>query len=267
MRLRDCESASFPPACGGGPSPTGIVPSEFLFSPGVRGWTGHLEVSGQSGIVFPRRAGVDRCSSATCMNSTGFPPVCGGGPFCASSVVARPTFSPVVRGWTRIGESMLHRRCFSPGVRGWTRPMGSTTPHSPLFPRCAGVDPGRSQLSSAYKAFPPLCGGGPVLATRGAISRAFSPGVRGWTDVLAIVQRDPTGFPRCAGVDRRSKAHRRAWPSFPPACGGGPNSAPSFAASLAFSPGVRGWTGHLDLNGEVGRIIPRRTGVDRIPSS
>ncbi len=53
--------------------------------------------------------------------------------------------------------------------------------------------------------FSPGVRGGPEYYGGTDFTEALSPGVRGWTDVLAIVQRDPTGFPRCAGVGRSSE--------------------------------------------------------------
>ena len=67
----------------------------------------------------------------------------------------------------------------------------------------------------------------------------FSPGVRGWTELVRQCYRDTPFSPGVRGWTERTKARR--------------------LADHVISPGVRGWTVGLGLDGH---SFPRRAGVD-----
>ena len=154
-------------------------------------------------------------------------------------------------------------RKFSPGVRGWTDLLYRRCFPLEVFPRRAGVDRrGRSDRCSQRR-FPPACGGGPFALQWDRRRRQFSPGVRGWTEIWIDRQIVRGVFPRRAGVDRPGSPGRRHRGRFPPACGGGPRYGLIGRLFVAFSPGVRGWTGRDRQAAAIGDVFPRRAGVDR----
>ena len=90
----------------------------------------------------------------------------------------------------------------------------------------------------------------------------FSPGVRGWT-VVVVARCSQRRFPpACGGGPLRCDGTVAAG-SFPPACGGGPRYGLIGRLFVAFSPGVRGWTGRDRQAAAIGDVFPRRAGVDR----
>ena len=158
-------STRFPRACGDGPKAQAPQRTFLTFSPRMRGWTDRPERHSSFQLSFPR--------------------ACGDGP---KSPTARPQarqFSPRMRGWTAEPACLDYELHVFPAHAGMDRDQSPfIIPARDVFPAHAGMDRSRSPPTGAPPGvFPAHAGMDREIALTKEVLDAFSPRMRGWTDM------------------------------------------------------------------------------------
>ena len=234
--------ARFPRACGDGPWRRCGSRTRARFPPRLRGWTCVIRENCGSDAVSPALAGMDPGESHCRQPDFGFPRACGDGPYAKPGRQGLPWFPPRLRGWTHCASSHMQPRIVSPAL--------------------AGMDPRRRACGLSASGFPRACGDGPAPWCFADTAARFPPRLRGWTHDLHPVAEPKQVSPALAGMDRLRTPTTPAYPSFPRACGDGPEWIEEEEKAELFPPRLRGWTVR-DLIDRISRgVSPALAGMD-----
>ncbi len=232
-----------PRACGDGPGGGVVAVRRKEWTPRVRGWTRVAAVEQRDPPVDPARAGMDRRPGARTSRRAGGPRACGDGPW-------HPLWPPPAEWWT-------------PRVRGWTLAARAGISPETVDPARAGMDRVRLARDGRADRGPRACGDGPCHGGMPRYSGKWTPRVRGWTRVPEGLQDGRHVDPARAGMDRPSAGAGPNRSGGPRACGDGPSATDRMVAAVAWTPRVRGWTGHQPVIDTQAEVDPARAGMDR----
>ena len=194
-------------------------------------------------VVFPARAGMDRCSICSLANIRSVPRTRGDGP-------------------ARLGALQRGAAC-SPHARGWTGAILQTRALMGVFPARAGMDRLEQRLRAQRLGVPRTRGDGPVLHTLRGRGRECSPHARGWTVIERCVTLWSNVFPARAGMDRHLSPPVPLPVCVPRTRGDGPAGQARASREALCSPHARGWTGPRLRWLTSSSVFPARAGMDR----
>ena len=272
----------FPRVCGDVPRDMARVAHGKLFSPRVRGCSGHridhhccLGVFPACAGMFPRGAPhlsrswgfsprVRGCSASNGLVAASLPvfPACAGMFLvCVHRKNLSHCFPRVCGDVPRGHRTNISCQQFSPRVRGCSYSLRFCILFTPVFPACAGMFP-EPRLGPLLPAcFPRVCGDVPEDEQVSMAYSAFSPRVRGcsWED--APGSRPYPVFPACAGMFLRVQHFRRPRACFPRVCGDVPSFHAKSLSFREFSPRVRGCSAPAMMRDAAGNVFPACAGM------
>ena len=172
-----------------------------------------------------------------------FPHARGDGPTCVSAAPEEFTFSPRPWGWSEASPSVFD----SDGV----------------FPTPVGMVREMFGSSRRIQSFPHARGDGPQLVRIDRRNSGFSPRPWGWSEFVAVADRQRIVFPTPVGMVRTCA--RRALPDrrFPHARGDGPPVLKSAQLAVEFSPRPWGWSVEPWSWSYRGSVFPTPVGMVR----
>ena len=174
------------------------------FTPHARGSTSHVRLPRIVRTVYPACAGIDPIKIAENPCAPSLPRMRGDRPCQNNTLDWSLVFTPHARGSTGNGTLSHPTSKFTPHARGSTLPSVAHRRLMPVYPACAGIDPGPGSAWGCSPGLPRMRGDRPHAFIVRVVGSRFTPHARGSTASPASCRPAMRVYPACAGIDPHS---------------------------------------------------------------